>query len=105
MGHVLMKGASQSIGTSKFNVNASSLADVGYMYNTRYTNNWTSLYNISKRSSIYQNSYPNSSYNYYYGTGVTYDSATGKYTLTGTSQATWATAMSATPTECVRQFL
>lgn len=58
-------GSSSQIGTSKFNTNHTSLADVGYMYGTRYTyTSWTDTA-------------------YIYASDVTYDN--GVYTLTSTS--------------------
>ena len=83
-------GTDQQIGTSEFNTNYNSLADVGYMYNTRYTYNHktpTSIYILTVSSAT-------GSSNYYYGTGVTYDSATNKYTLIGITQDTWTNTYS-----------
>ena len=81
-------GIDQQIGTSKFNTNSSSLADVGYMYNTRYTYN--------SKSSIYTDVLARigmtGSSNYYYGTGITYSN--GTYTLTGITQDTWTNTYS-----------
>ena len=76
-------GTAQQIGTSKFNTNYTSLADVGYMYNTRYVRNYKSptQTNILTRTSMTASS------DYYYGTGVTYSN--GIYTLTGTTQNAW----------------
>ncbi len=97
-------GTAQQIGTSAFNTNSSSPADVGYMYNKRYT------YNSKKPSSldVLTRTSMTKSSNYYYGTGVTYSS--GTYTLTGTTQDTWTntyssssglyTCKSATATTC-----
>ena len=98
------EGTAQQIGTSMFNTNYRSPADVGYMYNTRYTDNSKS----SSSSNILTRTSMTNSTNYYYGTGVTYSSDT--YTLTGTSQDTWTntysssnglyTCNSATATTC-----
>ena len=68
--------ASQLASTSKFNTNYSSLADVGYMYGTRYTYS-------SKLSS-------NLATSYLYGNSFTYSG--GTYTLTNTisSTGTWS---------------
>ena len=97
-------GTAQQIGTSKFNTNYTSPADVGYMYNTRYAYNYKSVTstNVLTRTSM------TNSTNYYYGTGVTYSS--GTYTLTDTTQDTWTntysssgglyTCKSATNTTC-----
>ncbi len=83
-------GIDQSIGQAKYNNNESSLADVGYMYNTRYAHNQHGYSSLSTRNDVVSSTYANSSSSYVYGTGVTYDTSTSKYTLTGTSQATWA---------------
>ena len=99
-------GTAQQIGKSAFNL-VGSLADVGYMYNTRYTYNSDT---VSDSASVLVSGSMTGSTNYYYGTGVTYDTVTGKYTLTGISQATWSstyssssglyTCQSATETTC-----
>ena len=93
-------------GTLQFNQNYQSPADVGYMYNTRYTYNakQPNLSTVLTRTSMTNGT------NYYYGTGVTYDTSTNKYTLTGTTQNTWTntysssgglyTCKSATDTTC-----
>ena len=82
------EGTAQQIGTSAFNTDYTSPADVGYMYNTRYTSNTkkptsTNVLTITTMTN---------STNYYYGTGVTYSS--GTYTLTGTTQDTWTNTYS-----------
>lgn len=79
-------GASQAIGNSVWNPSYSSLADAGYMYNKRYSGRHTG----EQIFSIYRYQSMTSSSNYYYGTGVTYDSSTRKYTLTGIQQASWS---------------
>ena len=83
-------GNNQQIGTSKYNDDNKSPADLGYMYNDRYT------YNIKSQSSItiYTQTSMNGSTSYYYGTGVTYDTSTGKYNLTNVSQSTWSSKYS-----------
>ena len=68
-------GTSTQIGTSKYNTNSSSPADVGYMYGTRYTYSTKSSSNLATA--------------YVYGNDVTYSN--GIYTLTNTmtSTGTW----------------
>ena len=75
-------GAASQIGTSIFNSNGSSPADVGYMYGTRYTYNYYSFPNINvlNRYSV--------STNYYYGTSVTYSN--GTYTLQNAEAKSWS---------------
>ena len=81
-------GTAQQIGTSKFNTNYTSLADEGYMYNTRYARSYKTppFISVVTRTAMTDTS------NYYYGTGVTYSNST--YTLTGTTQATWSSTYS-----------
>ena len=64
------------IGVSKFNTSYSSPADVGYMYDTRYTDSskGTSSSNVLTRSST------SASSNYYYGNDIIIN-ANGTYTL------------------------
>ena len=81
-------GTAQQIGTSRFNINSSSPADVGYMYNTRYVYNSKS----STLTIVLTNTSMTGSSNYYYGTGVTYSN--GTYTLTGTTQDIWTNTYS-----------
>ncbi len=76
-------GTASQIGTSAFNTNKSSPADVGYMYGTRYTYNQYSLPIINVL-----NTYNVSSTNYYYGTSITYSN--GKYTLQNAEQKSWS---------------
>ena len=78
------EGVDQQIGTSKFNTNYDSPAYAGYMYNTVYAYNTKQPDNIN----VLTRTDMQNGYYYYYGTGVTYSS--GTYTLTGTTQATWA---------------
>ena len=52
--------------TSEFNASYTSMSDVGYMYNQRYANSDTKPTTGA-----------------YFGSGVTYDDTTNKYTLTG----------------------
>lgn len=77
-------GTASQIGTSKFNLNISSPADVGYMYGTRYTSSsyGAGTVNVLNQYSTSANS------NYYYGDSVTYSN--GTYTLTNSSQKTWS---------------
>ncbi|MBQ6539092.1 MAG: choice-of-anchor J domain-containing protein [Bacilli bacterium] len=82
-------GTGQQIGTSTFNNNYEALADVGYMYNTRYI--------PGTKSENYDKVITNvvmTAGSYYYGTGVNYDSSTGKYTLTGTTEGLWKNSYS-----------
>ncbi|MBR7042351.1 MAG: hypothetical protein IKI04_02495, partial [Bacilli bacterium] len=69
--------AKQLPSTTKFNTNDDSLADVGYMYGTRYT--YTSMSSANRSTS------------YKYGNGFTYSN--GTYTLTDTidTTGTWST--------------
>ena len=69
-------GTDTQIGTSKFNTNYTSPADVGYMYGTRYTNS-------RKTSDDLATSYK-------YGEDVTYSSGTYTLTNTMTSTGTWS---------------
>ena len=64
--------AYSQFGTLQFNKNYSSPADVGYMYNTRYTYNFSS-------SSEYVYTLSSLSTNYWYADSVTYSN--GRYTL------------------------
>ncbi|MBQ3298062.1 MAG: hypothetical protein IJG97_04560 [Bacilli bacterium] len=79
-----------TVGLLEFNSFRDSPAYVGYMYNTSYTTNSKKpdFLNVIERKTM------TSSTRYYYGTGITYDTSTGKYTLTGTSQDTWANTYS-----------
>ena len=70
-------GTSTQIGTSTFNTNHTSLADVGYMYGTRYT--------YSKKTSS------ELATAYVYGKDVTYSGGTYTLTNTMTSTGTWST--------------
>ncbi len=76
-------GAASQIGTSKFNSNYSSPADVGYMYGTRYE------YGSYPFASLYVLDRKNVSSNlYYYGTSITYSN--GRYTLQNATQKSWS---------------
>lgn len=112
-------GTASQIGTSAFNSSSNSPADVGYMYGTRYTyssrnmgtSSWysfvgkstTSLTLLTSRSGM-------SSTNYYYGDSISYDEATGTYSLTNPTLQPWSdnynnlrgryTCFSATATSC-----
>ena len=70
-------GSSTQIGTSVFNSNYSSPADVGYMYGTRYT--------YSQKTTSYLSTA------YVYGGDVTYSGGTYTLTNTMTSTGTWST--------------
>ena len=66
------------IGKLPINNNYSSPADVGYMYNTRYTgktNNFLSSYDMFKSTTISFSS------GYWFADSVTYDESTGMYNL------------------------
>lgn len=68
-------GLIQAIGTSKYNINNNSPADVGYMYNKRYiTTN-----NSQHYEEMYEQSNFDSSYNYYFADSFSYSG--GKYRL------------------------
>ena len=69
-------GTSTQIGTSVFNTNNNSPADIGYMYGTRYT--------YSSKSSSQLNTA------YVYGKDVTYSGGTYTLTNTMTSTGTWS---------------
>ena len=69
-------GTSTQIGTSAFNTSASSPADVGYMYGTRYTYSSKSSSNLATA--------------YVYGKDVTYSGGTYTLTNTMTSTGTWS---------------
>ncbi len=76
-------GTATHIGTSAFNTNPTSPADVGYMYGTRYT------YNEYRFPSIdVLNIYNVSNTNYYYGDSITYSN--GRYTLKNAIRKSWS---------------
>ncbi len=81
-------GSGQQIGTSAFNSNSTSLASLGYMYNTVYPQNTVEekTFNVLSTASMTGSS------NYYFGTGVTYSN--GSYTLTGVTQNKWSNVYS-----------
>ena len=99
------EGTAQQIGTSRFNTNNTSPADVGYMYNTRYTYNTKSATTNNVLIKKYVDDIVS---NKYFGTGVTYSN--GTYTLTGVQQKAWVniyssssglyTCNSTTDTQC-----
>ena len=82
-------GEQGRLGTSSFGVEESgmfanaSLADVGYMYNSRTK----ASYKDFSHGTILE-SYTAESTNYYYGTGVTFSN--GNYTLTNSSKSNWS---------------
>lgn len=78
-------GTATQIGTSAFNSPDTSLADVGYMYGTRYTYNRYIFPNINVLNQLF-----GSSTNYYYGTSVTYSSELGLYTVENAEQKSWS---------------
>ena len=69
-------GTSTQIGTSKYNTNSSSPADVGYMYGTRYRYSRKTSSDLSTA--------------YVYGGDVTYSGGTYTLTNTMTSTGTWS---------------
>ena len=76
-------GTDSQIGTSQFNSNLISPADVGYMYGTRY------IYNYHNLPGIYVlNQSWTSNTNYYYGTSITYSN--GTYTLQNAESKSWS---------------
>ena len=81
-------GEASQIGKSVFNSSSSSLADVGYMYGIRYENSskYPDWYSIVGKSTQYVSM---TSKTYYFGDGVTYDSATGMYTLNNSKKVEW----------------
>ena len=76
-------GTASQIGTTKFNENYISPADVGYMYGTRYTYNQHNFPNINVLNQSYT-----SNTNYYYGTSITYSN--GTYTLQNAEAKSWS---------------
>ena len=76
-------GTATQIGTSAFNSNNSSPADVGYMYGTRYTYNSYYLPGINVLNQSWT-----SNTSYYYGTSVTYSN--GTYTLQNAQEKSWS---------------
>lgn len=88
-------GEASQIGKSVFNVDDDSPADVGYIYGTRYTNNykgwdWYSFAGKNSSSVTLLNiTRYVSGTNYYYGSSVEYDSTTGEYKLVNPKQKKW----------------
>ena len=81
-------GEDSQIGTSKFNQNSESPADVGYMVGTRYTysSKGVEWFNLVGKSEIFTSGM--SSTNYYYADSVTYSN--GTYTLVNPTQYSWS---------------
>ena len=76
-------GTATQIGTSAFNSNSNSSADVGYMYGTRYKFSsypFATLYVLDRK-------YVSSNL-YYYGTSITYSN--GTYTLQNAEAKSWS---------------
>ena len=69
-------GIDTQIGTGRFNSNSNSLADVGFMYGTRYISSLKVSSDLST--------------SYIYGKGVTYSGGTYTLTNTMTSTGTWS---------------
>ena len=80
-------GTASQIGTSKFNQNDESPADVGYMVGTRYEHGYEDVewFDLAGKYAI--SSYVSSSANYYYADSVTYSN--GTYTLVNPTQYSW----------------
>ena len=83
-------GEDSQIGESRFNQNATSPSDVGYMVGTRYERDYDNIgssywYTYVGKSKTYQSM---SSTNYYYADSVTYSNAT--YTLVNPVQYSWS---------------
>ncbi len=110
-GKCINSGTSQEIEKSYYNSPMTSPADVGYMYNKRYTSNTKSLYTTEYLAKSFGMT---SSNTYYFGTGVTYNSSTGMYSLSNAYQDTWAntygqgsglyTCKSTTDTTCSKVY-
>ncbi|MCI8567809.1 MAG: hypothetical protein HFG48_00650, partial [Bacilli bacterium] len=86
-------GEVTQIGTSAFNSNYTSPADVGYMYGTRYEYNSKSAvstywYEYAGKSSTYKSNMGTTEY--YYGDSVTYDESTNTYTLNNITKYLWS---------------
>ena len=81
-------GEDSQIGTSRFNQNSSSPADVGYMFGERYaySSKGVEWFNLVGKSKIYTSGM--SSTNYYYADSVTYSN--GTYTLVNPVQYSWS---------------
>ena len=77
-------GTSTQIGKSYFNSNEKSLSDIGYMYNIQ--NYDVKLMSDPDYIRIMNGDYFAPSSNYYYGTGISYNSSTGLYTLVNARQ-------------------
>ncbi|MBQ6539172.1 MAG: hypothetical protein IJL76_02720 [Bacilli bacterium] len=84
------EGTAQQIGRTQFNANSASLADASYMNNIRYIENTIK----PDSNKLFDTIYMAGSFNYYYGTGVIYDSDTKKYILTDITQDTWTNTYS-----------
>ena len=78
-------GIASQIGTSAFNSNYTSPADVGYMYGERYT---YANYNTAPTIKVLNMYYTGSSANYYYGNSISYSN--GTYTLLNATQKSWS---------------
>ena len=78
-------GTATQIGTSAFNSNYNSPADVGYMYGTRYTYSKDTV-NIS--TNVLNRSSTSPSYDYYYGYSISYSN--GRYTLQNAEAKSWS---------------
>ena len=81
-------GKASQIGTSKFNQNDESPADVGYMVGTRYEHGYEDVEWFDLAGKYEISSYMSSSANYYYADSVTYSN--GTYTLVNPTQYIWS---------------
>ena len=72
-------------GKLQFNEGYDSPSQVGYMYNDNYQ--FDKKY--ASRVDLFEKSFLNNLINYYYGSDISYDSSTNKYTLLNTTQEKW----------------
>ena len=81
-------GEDSQIGTSKFNQNSESPADVGYMVGTRYEYDYEDVewFDLVGKSEVVYSLISNT--NYYYADSVTYSD--GSYTLVNPVQYSWS---------------
>ena len=81
-------GTASQIGTSRFNQNYKSPADVGYMVGTRYERDYEDVewFDLVGKSETYTSGM--SSTNYYYADSVTYSN--GSYTLVNPTRYSWS---------------
>ena len=104
------QGSAQQIGYGSYYTDDSSPGSTSYMVTKKYPKKS----NSPSESKIYSQVSMSSNSNYYYGTGVTYDTNTNEYTLTDITQNTWGnvyqsspglyTCMSASSSSCSRVY-